>query len=304
MDPRATVQLHQGMNQNWSQDWALFRPTVNNNSLPSGNFVPVGPVSDPRYFVGDLAFLSTADQRRLAETFHLDVVGSIALVDRMAPLSPVDGHVFDAREPTPLEWYFTSGTDPVRTIRDDPFFTWELRDAYGQLPNSPPETTPTTLDQQRIAHNLAVSQGHEKEAEGLFSQIVARLETRSATRLSDGTRVIGYRYAGGVAPTISVYFLAAGPCSIDWELGIASIMKAPAPLSLVPPDPTLKQYGRPFVLPPGLWKAGYLYEATSEIRHRRGTEVVFGYITGGDAANQTLRPHLVEGDQIPLVTLR
>jgi hypothetical protein len=303
MAPRTMVQIQEAMKPNWSQDFALHRPIIGMAGPPY-----YGGPAEQRYFVADLTFLNATEQRRMVDWFHTDVVGPFSIVDRQAPRAPVVGYVFDEREPTPLEWYFTSGTDRVRTIRPDAFYTWELRDTYAQTPNPPPSAEPRTVEELRIAHNIAVSDGNSALAEAYMKRLVSQLDVQVATKLTDGTRLVGERYVRGVSPTLSVYFLASGPAQVDWWLGIQSTITRKSPISIVPPDEQLKQMGRPFSLPARLWKEDYLYVATSEILHRPGVEAFRGYVGAPSPDPATPQLHAprfaVGGDEVQLLELQ
>ncbi len=270
-DP-AVIDLHESMRATWAQAWALHRPVRAVTAIPS-----IHSRKLDRYFIGDLAFMNSADQLRLAHDFSVVVVGQYAFVDRgIAPPAPAQGLVFDEREPTPLEWYFLSGIDPVRTVRPDAFYTWELREHYGQTPNPPPATPPASIDQIRIAHNAAVASGNSELAARYEAKLMASLDTEVARTYSNGTKLIGRRYTPGVAPTLSLYFLAPGPAEADYQFEVVSMVENRRFLSLVPADSKTKAVGASFVIPPRLWKKGYIYVSRSEIRHRPGREAYFG----------------------------
>ncbi|HLK41626.1 MAG TPA: glycosyltransferase family 39 protein [Polyangiaceae bacterium] len=266
------VEIHSSMHSTWATDWALNRPLVGVEHLPT---VLRGP--GERYFICDLRFVSTGDLQVLAETFHLVVVGPFALIDRTEPASPVDGYALEAREPTLLEWYFVTGPDPVRSIRPDPYYTWELRDHLGQGPNTAPLADPVTRDELRVAHDIAVVEQDADRATRYFRALEAQLDTEPATTFSDGTRVLGVRYTPGVAPVLEVYFLAAGPTPTEDQFEIESLVWQKAPWSLVRADDKVRVVGVPFVVPTTLWKSGYIYVERAEIRHRPGREAFAGY---------------------------
>lgn len=297
MDSRTTVGLHEGMRPTWAQAWALHRPVTQSSTVPVSR-----TNGADRYFIGDLAFMTSAEQLQLARAFSLVAVGQFVLADRAsAPPEPVQGLVFDEREPTPLEWYFLSGTDPIRAVRPDAFYTWELRDAFGQTPNPTPDASPTTADQLRIAHNIAVAANDSELAERYDRELMATLDTRVARTYRDGTKLLGERYTTGVAPTLAVYFEAAGPTAVDNQFDVFSVVDARRFLSLVPPDERTKSFGTPFVIAPRLWRKGYIYRSRVEIRHRPGHETFFGWL-GSPAA--TPPASVDETNDVPLLELR
>lgn len=298
MDGPAIVDLHEGMRPSWAQAWALHRPIRQVTTPPFSH-------SDKtdRYFIGDLAFMTSADQMRLAHDFSIIAVGQYAFVDRaVVPPELAEGLVFEEREPNALEWYFLSGTDPIRTVRPDPFYTWELREHYDQTPNPAPDIVPVSPDQLRIAHNIAVAANEPELAERYERELTATLDTRVARAYSNGTKLLGERYEGGVAPTLTLYFLSSGPSAADYQFDVLSVVDDRRCWSLVPPDDKTKSVGASFVLPPRLWRKGYVYVSRSEIRHRPGRETFFGSF---NAPPGVIAPRLVDRtNDIPLIVLR
>ena len=295
MVPGTVVQIHEGFKESWGEEWALHRPIRANAGLPN-----YGGPHEERYFIGDLRFLSGSDQKRLADAFHMVVVGSYFLIDREAPKGPVESYVFDEREPTFLEWYLTSPTEPVRTLRPDAWSTWELREHWGQTPNPPPTATPETREQLRIAHNIAVEANDSALAERLENELVAQLDANAAAVFSDGTRLLGKHLTASVAPALGVYFLATGPAEGELEFAIASSIEARRLLSLIPPDDKVKQLGAPFVISPKLWHKDFIYAERCDVRQRPGTERFVGHFDGhGKNA-----PKPMIGEDVPIMTLR
>ena len=295
MEPRTRVQVHTSMHAAWEVDWSLRRPTVAADAAPTRD-----AKSADRYFLADLAFMKPADQLKTLTQFHVVAVGQFALIDRAAPFAPAEGFAFDVREPTAFEWYFIDGSDPVRSVRPDPWYTWELRDEFGQSPNPVPEGPPQTLDAIRIAHNAAVVAGDQARAAELQKQLVAGLDAVTAT-FTDGTLLLGEHYARGVAPMLDLYFLAAGPAvADDIQFDIRSVIQRAPLLSIVEADDKAKAVGMPLAIPPRFWKAGFIYADHTEIRHRPGREVYTGFFIGG--TDQT-RPKEVDGNDVVLLTL-
>jgi hypothetical protein len=275
LSDRGTVALHQSMRPSWAQAWALGRASDAVADLPLTH----SPV-EQRYLVADLDFLSSYEQAKLAQAFPLVVVGHYVLADRGALPAPVQAFRFDEREPTALEWYLRSGVDRVRTIQPDPFLTWELRAHYAEEPNPPPSGAPRSLEELRIAHNVAVDAGDAALALRDEHALVARLESGPATTYTDGTRLLGVAYQGGVAPTLTIFFLAVGPARADLQFEVTSTIDEAPRFSLVPRDERTKQLGSQFSLPSRLWKRGFIYAEECEIRHRPGRERFVGYFTG------------------------
>ena len=298
MEASTRVLTDTSLHSTWGVDWALHRPTIGVDGPPSRT--AQGP---DRYLIADLAFMKPAEQGRMAKEFHFVAVGQFVLVDRIAPYSPADGYLLESREPTPLEWYLNSDSDPIRTVRADPWYTWELRAQFEQTPNPPPAGEPSTLEEIRIAHNIAVADGDSARADHYLAELATRIDSQAATKFTDGTLLLGEIYTGGVAPVLRVFFQAAGPADTDdRQFDIQSvIVKAPL-LSLVRADNKVRAVGMPLAIPPRLWKAGFIYVDRTEIRQRPGVEYFTGFFTGGQEAT---RPKAVDGQrEIPLLTLR
>jgi hypothetical protein len=297
MEGAVRVQLHGSMHSNWANDWALHRPVVGNDSIPAR-----AARADDRYFIADMAFVSSADQHKIASQFRLDVVGQFAMADRVGPNAPAQGYVFDVREPNAIEWYLANGVDPVRTVRADAWYTWELRDTFGQAPNPAPPGEPTTLDEIRIAHNVAVESGDEARADRYAAALTAQIARSVATKFSDGTMLLGERYVRGVAPVLEVYFQAAGPAEYEYQFDLESVVQRRPLLSLLAADDRVRTLGRPMFPAPKDWKAGFIYASRTEIRKRPGQEIFVGFLTAPEKVHP---PVPLDGQgKIRLLTLR
>ncbi len=297
MEGQVRVQLHASMHSNWANDWAIRRPLVGNDGMPARS-----TKADDRYFIADMAFVNAADQQKLGSQFHLDVVGQYAMADRVGPNAPASGYVLDTREPTALEWYLSNGADPIRTVRADPWYTWELRDLFGQTANPLPEDEPTTLDQIRIAHNAAVERGDTVAADRYAAALTAQLAQFVATKFTDGTTLIGERYLPGVAPVLELYLEAGGPTPDEDQFDLESVVLHRPFFSLLAADDKVRVLGRPMFPAPKQWKAHFIYASRTEIRKRPGEEVYLGYFTAPEKAHP---PMPLDGSsKIRLLTLR
>jgi hypothetical protein len=303
MAPQTVVQVHEGLHVAWGQDWAVHRPLRSAKDVPAP--AGPGPLEDGRYFVADLRFLSMLEQRKLFDTFHVVAVGPYAYIDRQSPRAPADAYVFVEREPRMLEWYLAYPTEPVRTIVPDAFYTWELRDHFGQSPNPPPPDPPQTREQRRILHNVAVSQHDDARAKDLEAQLAASLDRSAEAEFTGGdARLLGQSLHRGVAPELAFFFLSAGPLDNEYEFTAWSLMVKSRALSLVDPDERRKQSGVPFWISPRLWKRGYVYAEYCDIRRRPGVERYTGQFTVGKGAVPPSAPRPKVGPaEIPLMTL-
>jgi hypothetical protein len=301
MEPHTVVQMpeHQmSLREYRSQEWELHRPVKGIASTPY-----FGGAHEERYYVADLRFLGADDQRRIASAFHVITVGPFVYVDREAPKAPAEAYSFDRREPNLFEWYFQSPAEPVRTIRPDPWRTWEVRQQFDQTPNPPPTGTPQTLDEIRIAHNVAVATGDMGAADKWKAQLVAGLDANVAAGFSDGTRLLGKRFVSGVDPTLELFFQASGPLADEYLFEVASVIDARRPLSLVPPDDKAKKYGVPFAISPRFWRKDFIYPDTIDIRHRPGRERFAGFFDVQARAPSAPPRPLGNREEVPLMTI-
>ena len=92
-----------------------------------------------------------------------------------------------------------------------------------------------------------------------------------------GTELLGALYVPGIAPRLVLYFLAHGPAECELQFDIRSVVEKKKRWSLVRADDKEKQVGLRIALPPRLWRAGFIYTSTSEIRHRPGQERFYGF---------------------------
>jgi 4-amino-4-deoxy-L-arabinose transferase-like glycosyltransferase len=260
------VGIHDNMRYTWALDWALHH-RVRGEGEPFKDAPP-----EERYSISDMRFLGAAQMRNLANAFKMVVVDDYVMVDRESPKGPLEAYVFDERQPNWWEWYFQYGTEPVRAIRHDAWATWELRDALGQQPNPYPTETPKTLEQMRIAHNVAIAKGESDAATALEQKILGQLDAHVATAFDDGTHLLGQKYEPGVAKELTVMFRALGAAKDDSEFALDSQVVKKKPLSLVPPDPKIEQGGAPFRVPTTLWKTNYIYAEHTVIHKRPGRE--------------------------------
>ncbi|HEX8795700.1 MAG TPA: glycosyltransferase family 39 protein, partial [Polyangiaceae bacterium] len=244
MVPDRIVGLNDNMRWTWALDWAVHH-RLHGESEPFKDAPP-----EEKYTVADMRFLGTGQMRNLASGHKLTVVDDYVMADREVPPGPLEAYVFDERQPKLWDWYFDHGTEPVRTIRFDAFETWELRDALGQQPNPAPTETPQTLEQMRIAHNVAVAKADQNAATALEQKILSQLDTHVASAWDDGTRLLGEKYEAGVAKELTLMFRAAGAAKADFEFALDSQVVKKKPMSLVPPDPKNEQGGAPFLVMP------------------------------------------------------
>ncbi|HZO14647.1 MAG TPA: glycosyltransferase family 39 protein [Polyangiaceae bacterium] len=255
--PKTSVALHASMKPNWSQVWSLG--------------VPIHPKSD--ILIADTRFLDPREQERLAANHHVVAVGPYWYTDRREPHAPIDAFSFTESEPKFFTWYFVDGTEPVRTLRPDPYLTWELRTHFAQ-PAEQPREAPATFEEQRIAHNMAVARGHVEEAAALERRLELR-EPRQPLRVVGSTErpaveLLGVRYEPGVRPLLTLAF-RAGAAVQDRPI-VKSQVIGPPIASTTMADPTIRDVAPPTPIPPARWREGFIYSQRIPIRKRPGRE--------------------------------
>ncbi|WP_437672002.1 ArnT family glycosyltransferase [Sorangium sp. So ce131] len=273
------VEMHEGMKATWAQVWALGgRVVAAARPAPKGE-PPRGA------YLADTRFLPDREQASLARRFDVTAVGpfwalgaGLGATPAPAPERGIEAFSFREREPGPFAWYFLSGTEPAREIVPDPFLTWELRTHFGQ-PAEPPAAAPETLDQKRIAHNIALAAGDGTRAAALRAEIDAAL-TPLGARFDDGTELVGTTFHEGARPLLTIVVRAGGPLPADVTLAVRSRVVARAPLSTTMADPLVREVGLPTAIAPQRWRAGFLYADPVPIRKRPGTEVFWAALTG------------------------
>ncbi|AUX46341.1 glycosyltransferase [Sorangium cellulosum] len=275
----ARVEMHEGMKATWAQVWALGGRVV----------APVRPAprgEPPRgAYLADTRFMPDREQASLARRFDVTAVGpfwaigaGLGAKPAATPERGIEAFSFREREPGPFAWYFISGTEPEREIVPDPFLTWELRTHFGQ-PAEPPGAAPETLNQKRIAHNIALAAGDSARAAALRAAIDAAL-TPLGVRFDDGTELVGTTFQDGARPLLTIVVRAGGPLPADVALVVRSRVVERAPLSTTMADPLVREVGLPTAIAPQRWRAGFLYADPVPIRKRPGTEVFWASLSG------------------------
>jgi hypothetical protein len=262
--PRAVVGLHEGMKATWAQVWSLGGRIV---KAPHG--LPRAASGIDEYFA-DTRLMPDVQRAELVASRHVRAIGPFWWVTTRAPAAPIDAFAFVEREPGPVEWYLLSGSEPIRTIEPDAFATWELRTHFDQ-PVEPPTVEPQGLEQQRIAHNVALATGDVSRAEALRGSL-ERAFAGPAVPLGGGHVLVGRRFERGVEPALTLLMRAAGPVAGELDLRVRSrVVRAPL-LSTTMADPTEREVAPPLALSPRRWRSGFLYSHRVVIRKRPGTE--------------------------------
>ncbi len=262
----ASVGLHEGMKHTWAQTWAL-----GGHLVAGGRPMPGRTRASNAVYLADTRFLLNDLQGQLVRDFHVTAVGPFWKVAEGEPAAPLDAFSFVEREPPWWEWYFVSGTEPHRDVTPDPWLTWELRTHFGQEA-APPAGAPVTLEQKRVAHNVAVAAGDTARAAALLAEIARDLSPVHAT-FDDGTEIVGTTFHQGARSLLTIFVKAGGPTASDVQLAVKSKVTARAAWSTTMADPLEREVGIPLSLAPQRWRKGFLYSDPVAIRKRPGTEV-------------------------------
>jgi dolichyl-phosphate-mannose-protein mannosyltransferase len=265
----AGVEFHGSVLGTWALKW-LVRPRSTWAGQPVAAPVPAAA----RAFILDSRTTSLGELRTAASRFHVEVVGPYWLFDRQAPPAPLDGYDFDAREPSFFDRWSQGATEPIRTVRADPWTTWEWRTLLGQ-PASQPGLPAATPEQVRIAHNAALARGDVAAAVRLRAALVAQFNLTLHARYDNQTELIGGIQSRGAQRSITLYFVS-GTFRSDTKFAVQAKVVAPPTLSTLPMDPGELDLALPPRWPTTLWRPGQIYSIKLVYRRRPGHERLRG----------------------------
>jgi hypothetical protein len=271
MAPNTGLILHPGMRQSLWVEWSMDRPATTVNHAPT-----TAGAGQDRYYVADLRFMTPVEQEALVADFSVTALNTFLVVDRAEPKGAFRAFEVRRQAPSWLEAYWVSSSHDLRRIVPSPFIAWELRDRFDLTPNEPPTAAPVTFEEQRIAHNIAVSRGDVAGAEKWLTALLAGSNRSAAHIFKDGNELLGTRLEHASSFVYSVYFRAAGPDPSEPELAMHSVVEAAPAGSLVEKDGVTAEVGMPFAIPASRWKRGYVYDSITEIIHRIGQERWYG----------------------------
>jgi 4-amino-4-deoxy-L-arabinose transferase-like glycosyltransferase len=293
---RSRVAAHPSAGWGWEQEWAM-----------QGNADSVGPPtpgkgSDHIFWVGRGTGLRSSEQQKFSSEAHVRVYGDLWVVDQRERAAPLDAFSMNEREPNPWEWLWFNPTERVRRVGDrpDPWLTWEWRTHLGQEV-SEPTGEPTTIDEERIAHNAAVARGDSSGAERWRERIEAQLNRTVVARFGDNLRLIGVRVVEGVEPRLETWFEASHPLAGDASFSVRSTIVDRARWSLIPAAKVDRQMVSVSPIPTKLWRRGFLYKVETVLDHRIGREQYLGVWTSLDGtpapARSDGRPETLVADR-------
>jgi hypothetical protein len=271
--PGSRIDGHPSAGWYWEYYWSCQSET-NSVMVPSA---ASKSVATHPFWIARSSGLSGDEQRNIASRAHVRIYGEGWVVDQREPAAPLDAYSLNEREPNPFQWLLYGGTEPARSIGSspDPWLTWEWRTHLGQ-PSSAPSGTPVTLDQIRIAHNIAVASGDGTTAEKCKNRIEASLDRSVEASFTQGVHLLGVMLIDGAEPRIESWFEfeggAGGKGMGDAWFGVRSTMEGREPFSLIPPDPTDRDMSFPPSISTKLWRPGFIYAMTVVLNHRIGIE--------------------------------
>jgi 4-amino-4-deoxy-L-arabinose transferase-like glycosyltransferase len=267
--------FHTAMYAPWSVQWEIGPRAVQTRQALTADPASGGS----RLYVLDARQATAAELEGAVKRYHVRAARTYYFIDRSQPAAPLDGYAIVEREPRLFEWMFQGGVEPVRRIEPDPFTTWELRTAFGQ-PATPPAIAPITLDQVRIAHNVALAAGRAQEAAALRQRLLASLDVPVRASYDNGTKLLGARFHRGAERSLTLLF-EAGKFTSQVKYAVYAAVTGRARLSSLPVDPSKLDIAWAPDLPTSLWKPGHLYALEVVYRKRAGHEVLTGQFVSG-----------------------
>ncbi len=274
----ARIDTHPSVGWGWEYYWSFEgeENAVNTPLAAAGASVETHP-----FWLSRASGMSGDEMRKIAAQTHVRVYGDSWVVDQRERPAPLDAYLLNEREPNAFEWLVYGGTEPMRSIgpRPDPWLTWEWRTHLGQAVAAP-TGAPGTLDEMRIAHNVAVANGDEAGAARWRARIEESLDRSVAASFTQGVTLMGVRVTGGVQPTVESWFELSGPPGRkplgEVFFNVRSTVEAREPFSWIPPSPTDRDMAFPPSLATKLWRPRFIYATVAVLNHRIGVERYWG----------------------------
>ena len=263
------IDTHPSAQWGWEHTWK-YQGLARDASAPLSD--TPSAASHP-FWIARGSGMSADEQHRLIGMAHVRIYGDTWLVDQREPNAPLDAYSLNEKEPNLFQWMLFDPTEVHRTVGrvPDPWLTWEWRTHLGQ-DATPPTGTPSTLNEIRIAHNVAIAKGDLTVAEHWREKLDALLDRTVTARYDTGLALIGVRVVGGVEPRVEAWFEVGKGFSGDDTFAVRSNIERKTTLSLIPPDTTDRDMSWSEPLPTKLWQPGALYVTTAVLNHRIGVE--------------------------------
>ena len=147
-------------------------------------------------------------------------------------------------------------------------------------PATAPADPPRTLEQTRVAHNVAAANGDEAGAARWRAALAAGLDWPVRAKFDNQTELLGAVRHRGAQRGFTFYFLA-GTFKVDAKFAVHARVVAPPRLSTLPVDPLDLDLATNPVVPTSLWRPGHIYSVSVVFRKRPGREQLTGAWTGG-----------------------
>ena len=260
----SAVAYHPSVPTSWALQWET-RPAIAYEHQPVGAIQP-----GTRTYILDAHATSVADLRAAAARYHVHAVESFWLIDPMEPAAPLTGYSFAEHEPSLLEGLSQGRVEPIREIVADPFVTWEWRSMMGQ-PATEPAVPPRTVEQIRVAHNIAAARGDQAGAARWRATLAARFDVPVHATFDNHTELLGATRQRGAQRAFTFYFLA-GTFKEDDKLSVHARVVAPPVFSTLPTDTIDLDLAPNPAWPTTLWRAGGIYSYRVIFRKRPGKE--------------------------------
>ena len=283
MPPTAGVAYHAGIHDGWALQWEL-RPRLSAGNQPVG--AGVSPAT--RVYILDTRLASGAEIREAASRYHVHAVGHLWVFDRMEAPAPLDGYALDEREPSLWQKIWLGPTEPIRSVRWDPWVTWEGRSMLGQ-PATEPAAPPITTEQIRIAHNAALHRGDAAAAARYRQELASRFNRHVTAAYDGGTALLGEIQRLGARRSLTMFFLA-GRFPGDARFSVHARVLSPPRFSTLPADPDDLEIAGPPGWPTSWWRPGEIYSLEAVYRKRPGTEVLTGSWVPGPVRRDAAGP--------------
>jgi hypothetical protein len=283
------IDAHPSVDWYWQDLWEY-----EGNANIVGNPLAGNPaVASHPFWIARGRGLSADEEKRIASISKVRIYGDAWVVDQREPVGSTDAYSVNEREPNPIEWLLLGGTETLRSIgpNPDPWLTWEWRTHLDQ-PAPLPTGEPVTIDQIRIAHNVAIAQGDSAAAERWRRQIESQLDLAKGVAFDHGVSLLGVRLTGGVEPRVEAWFECMAKMG-DAAFNVRSTIESKARFSLIPPDTTDREMAYPPSLATKLWRPEMIYKTYAVLNHRIGRERYWGTWTSRDG---TEVPRRIDGE--------
>jgi hypothetical protein len=286
----STAQVLERYDYNFSSEYGGNRPYVRVNNLTAAK-----PDDVQRIALVDTRNQPEKEIENIAKQFAIQAVGPLWRVDRAKKGPDLIALRYEEREPRFFEWMFVAGTDLVRKISrtEDPWRTWELRDALG-LPAPVPAGVAVSVDEKRIAHNAAVSQQDTGRARDLEAELGGNVGRPLGIKYTDGIELQGIDVQDGPAIVVTLFWSTDGSFKkqdVNYQLKCKIV--APPRLWKTSLDYFEKEMMPVPIIRPASWKPGYLYTQRFIALHRIGKEECRGAFNGD--------VHPVSGEPNPII---